>query len=156
MKLPIFELKVFGLFAVMIVCLSAFAVKETDDRSFLDVHKNSLWKFGEPENGLTIYARINKSESEPLEIWLYDVIEDCYSYDNISDTGLPEVIENNRNRVQIKVGDDGKEHGIFTMTINGNRLNVELDSYENGKHVKKEEFELQRSRDDIQKLKVCQ
>lgn len=155
MKLPVFELKVFGLFAVLIVCLSAFAVKETDNRSFLDAHNNSLWKFGEPENGLTIYARINKSESEPLEIWLYDVIENCYSYDNISETGSTEVIENKRNRVQIKVGDNGKEHGIFTMTINGNKLNVELDSYEDGKHMKKEEFELHRSSDDINNLKVC-
>lgn len=155
MKLPVFELKVFALFTVMIVGLSAFADKETDDRSFLDAHKDSLWKFGEPQDGLTIYAKINKSESNPLEIWLYDVIEDCYSYDRISDTGSPVVMVNNKNRVQIKVGDNGKEHGIFTMTINGSKLHVELDSYENGSHVKKEEFELHRSSDDIKNLKVC-
>ena len=33
-----------------------------------------------------------------------------------------EVLENKKNKVQIKIKESAKEHGIFTLTINGNAL----------------------------------
>ncbi len=155
MKSQIFKIKAFALVVIIGLSLSAFGLMETEERSFLETHKGSLWKFGEPAKGLTIYAQINRSESDPLEIWVYDVIDDCYLYEKISNAGSTEVIENRKNKVQIKIEEISGEHGIFTMTIDGNAMSVELDSYEKGKLVKEEKFVLNRSHDNTDNLVVC-
>ena len=155
MKSQILKIKAFALIVIIGLSLSAFGLMEDKDRSFLETHKGSLWKYGEPSEGLTIYAQINRSESDPFEIWVYNVIDDCYLYENISETGSTEVIENRKNKVQIKIKESTGEHGIFTMSINGNAMSVELDSYEKGKLVKEESFILNRTYDNIENLVVC-
>jgi len=155
MKSQILKIKAFALIVIIGLSLSAFGLMEDKDRSFLETHKGSLWKYGEPSEGLTIYAQINRSESDPFEIWVYNVIDDCYLYENISETGSTEVIENRKNKVQIKIKESSGEHGIFTMSINGNAMSVELDSYEKGKLVKEESFILNRTNDNIENLVVC-
>lgn len=155
MKSQILKIKAFALVVILGLSLSAFGLMEKKERSFLETHKGSLWKFGEPAEGLTIYAQINKSESDPFEIWVYNVIDDCYLYERISESGLTEVIENKKNKVQVKIKENTYEHGVFTMTINGNTMNVELDSYEKGKLVKEEKFILNRTYEKADNLIVC-
>ena len=155
MKSQILKIKAFALVVILGLSLSAFGLMETKERSFLDTHKGSLWKFGEPAEGLTIYAQINKSESDPFEIWVYNVIDECYLYEKISEAGSTEVIENRKNKVQIKIKENADEYGVFTMTINGNAMNVELDSYEKGKLVKEENFILNRTYEKADNLVVC-
>lgn len=155
MKSQILKIKAFALVVIIGLSLSAFGLMETKERSFLETHKGSLWKFGEPTEGLTIYAQINKSESDPFEIWVYNVIDECYLYEKISEAGSTEVIENRKNKVQIKIKENADEHGIFTMTINGNSMNVALDSYEKGKLVKEENFVLNRTYEKADNLVVC-
>jgi len=155
MKSQILKIKAFALVVILGLSLSAFGLMETKERSFLETHKGSLWKFGEPAEGLTIYAQINKSESDPFEIWVYNVIDECYLYEKISEAGSTEVIENRKNKVQIKIKENADEHGVFTMTIDGNAMNVVLDSYEKGKLVKEEKFVLNRTYDNVDNLVVC-
>lgn len=155
MKSQILRIKAFALLVIIGLALTGFGLMENKERTFLETHKGSLWKFGEPAEGLTIYAQINRSESDPFEIWIYNVIDDCYLYERISESGSTEVIENRKNKVQIKIDETKLNHDIFTMTINGNAMDVELDTYENGKLVKEEKFVLNRTYDNIDNLVVC-
>ena len=155
MKSQILKIKAFALVVILGLSLSAFGLMEKKEKSFLETHKGSLWKFGEPAEGLTIYAQINKSESDPFEIWVYNVLDECYLYEKISEAGSTEVIENRKNKVQIKIKENADEHGVFTMTIDGNAMNVVLDSYEQGKLVKEEKFVLNRTYDNVDNLVVC-
>ena len=155
MKSNILRLKAFAVLVIIAIFFSAFNLKEKEDKSFLETYKGTLWKFGEPKDGLTIYAQINRSESDPFEIWLYNVIDDCYFYEKYSESVSTEVLENKKNKVQIKIKESSGEHGIFTLTIVGNALNVELDSFKGDKLIKEEQFTLNRSSDNIDALKVC-
>jgi len=155
MKSQILKIKAFALVVIIGLSLSAFGLMEKKEKSFLETHKGSLWKFGEPAEGLTIYAQINRSESDPFEIWVYNVLDDCYLYERISEAGSTEVMENRKNKVQIKIKENDDEHGIFTMTIDGNAMNVVLDSYEKGKLVKEEKFVLNRTYENVDNLVVC-
>ena len=83
---------------------------------------------------------------------MYNVIDDCYFYERYS---ASEVLENKKNKVQIKIKENADEHGIFTMTIDGSAMNVVLDSYEKGKLVKEEKFVLNRTYDNVDNLVVC-
>ncbi len=156
MKTPILRIKAFALLVIIAIFFSAFNLKEKKDKSFLETYKGTLWKYGEPKDGLTIYAQINVSESDPFEIWLYDVIDDCYLYERFSKSGSTKVLENRKNRVKIKIVESSAEYGIFTLTIEGNELKVELDSFINGKLFKEEQFTLNRSNDKIEQLSVCE
>jgi len=155
MKSQIFKIKAFALAVIVGLSLSAFGLMETENRTFLETHKDTIWKYGDPSEGLTIYAQISKSESDPFKIWVYNVIDDCYMFEKISEAGATEVIENKKNKVQVILKESSEEHGIFTMTINGNSMSVELDSYEEGKLVKEEKFILKRTSDNVDDLIVC-
>lgn len=155
MKSNILKIKAFALLVIIAVSFSAFNLKEKEKRSFLETYKGTLWKYGDPNEGLTIYAQINRSESDPFELWLYNVIDDCYFYEKYSESVSTEVLENGKKRVQIKIKESTNEYGIFTLTMHGNALKVELDSFKDGKLIKEEHFSLDRSSDKIEKLKVC-
>ena len=156
MKSNILRFKGFAVLLLIAIIFSAFNLKEKKEKTFLETYKGTIWKYGEIQDGLTIYAQINKSASEPLEIWLYNVIDDCYFYERYSASEATEVLENKKNKVQIKIKESSKEHGIFTLTINGNALSVELDSFKDGKIIKEEQFTLKRSNDNIDNLTVCE
>ena len=142
MKSKIIRIKAFAVLVVVAILFSAFNLKEKKEKTFLDTHKDTLWKIGEPEEGLTIYAHINRSDWEPFEIWLYNVIDDCYFYEQYAESVDTEILENKKNKVQIKIKESENEHGIFTLTMNGNSLHLELDSFEGEKLVKEEQFTL--------------
>ena len=156
MKSNIIRIKAFAVLVIIAICFSAFNLKEKKEKTFLDTYKDTLWKYGEPKDGLTIYAHINRSKSEPFEIFLYNVIDDCYFYERYAESVDTEVLENKKNKVQIKIKESENEYGIFTLTINSNSLHLELDSFEEEKLIKEEHFTLQRSDDHINELKVCE
>jgi len=156
MKSNILKIKVFAVLVIIAISFSAFNSKEKEKKTFLETYKGTLWKYGNPNEGLTIYAQINKSESDPFELWLYNVIDDCYFYEKYSESISTEVLENRNNRVQIKIKESSNEYGVFTLTMHGNALKVELDSFKDGKLIKEEQFSLDRSNDKIAKLTVCE
>ena len=156
MKAHMLRIKAFALIAIISFSFVACSDDENDDeKSFLETHGGTVWKFGEPEDGLSVYSQINSSISNPFEIWVYNVLSDCYIYDSITDEGSPEVIENRENKVEIRIGGETGEYGILTMTISGDVLRVELDTYEDGELIDNEKFILQRSSDNTNDLDIC-
>lgn len=156
MKSHILKLKTLAL--VALISFSFIACSEDDegeDKSFLETHGGSVWKLGEPEDGFSVYAQINSTISNPFEIWIYNESGDCYIYESITDEGAPEVLENRENKVEIRIGDKTGDYGILTMTISGDVLRVELDSYEDGVLVDSEKFILQRTSDNVDNLELC-
>ena len=83
------------------------------------------------------------------------MLDECYLYEKISNEGSPEVLENRENKVEIRIGDESGDYGILTMTVSGDILRVELDSYEDGEMVEEERFILNRSSDNASDLNVC-
>lgn len=156
MKTKILRLSVVAVFLIIGILFSAFKLKEKEEKTFLENYKGTLWKYGEIKDGLIIYAKINRSETEPLELWLYDVIDGCYYYEKYSESASTEVIESINNSIRLKIKEGEKEHGIFTLTINGNSLAVNLDSFKEGKLVKEEHFTFNKSNDKISELTICE
>jgi len=156
MKAQMLSIKAFTLIAIISFSVIACSDDENDDeKSFLETHGGTVWKYGEPEDGLSVYSKINSSITNPFEIWLYDVPGECYRYESITDEGSPEVIENRENKVEIRIGGDTGEYSILTMTISGDILRVELDAYEDGELIDSDKFILQRSSDSTDDLDIC-
>jgi hypothetical protein len=140
------------MFLSLISCSSG---DEEEDKSFLETHGGTVWKLGTPEDGLSVYAKINSSESNPFEIWVYDSGGECYDYESITDAGSPEVIENRENKVEIRIGGTSGEYAILTMTVSGDVLRVELNSYDEGGLVEEQKFILERTSDNVNDLVKC-
>lgn len=156
MKSHILRLKSLALIALFLFSFTACSDDDDkDEKSFLEAHGGTVWKFGEPEDGLSVYAQINSSPSNPFEIWVYNEQGDCYIYEKITDEGSPEVIEDRENKVEIRVGGDTGEYGVLTMTISGNVLRVELDSYVDGQLDDSETIILNRTSDNTSALEIC-
>ena len=157
MKSHILRLKAFAL--VALISFSFIACSDDDEgddeKSFLEAHGGTVWKFGEPEDVLSVYAQINSSISNPFEIWLYNGSGDCYEYESITDEGSPEVIEDRENKVEIRIGGDTGEYVVLTMTVSGDVLRVELDSYDDGQLVDSDTIILQRTSDSTDALELC-
>lgn len=156
MKAHMLRLKAFAMIALISFSFVGCSDSGDDDeKSFLETHGGTVWKLGEPEDGFSVYAQINSTESNPFEIWVYDETGECYEYQSITDEGSPEVIENRESKVQIRIEDDSGEYIILTMTISGDILRVELDYYEDGVLDDEVQFVLQRTSDNIDDLTVC-
>ncbi len=128
---------------------------DDDEKSFLETHGGTVWQLGEPEDVLNVYAQINSTISNPFEIWVNNALLECYIYESITDEGSPEVIENRENKVQIRIGGNGGDYGDLTLTVAGDVLRVELDSYEDGELVESDSFVLERSDENTDDLEVC-
>jgi len=156
MKAHLLRLKAFALIALISFSFVSCSSDDDDEKLFLETHGGTVWKLGEPEDGFSVYAQINSTESNPFEIWVYDESRDCYEYQKITDEGSPEVIENRENKVQIRIGGDTGEYADLTMTISGDILRVELDYYEDGILDDDVQFVLQRTNDNIADLTLCE
>jgi len=156
MKAHILRIKTFALIALISFSFVACSDDDKDDeKSFLETHGGTVWKFGEPEDGLSVYSKINSSITNPFEIWLYSVPGDCYRFESITDEGSPEVTENRENKVEIRIGGDTGDYSVLTMTVSGDVLRVELDAYEDGELNDSEKFILQRTSDSTDDLEIC-
>lgn len=157
MKPHILRLKAFALVALISFSFMACSDDDEgdDEKSFLEVHGDTVWKLGEPEDGFNVYAQINSSISNPFEIWIYNPGGDCYLYESITDDGSPEVIEDRENKVEIRIGGESGEYGVLTMTVSGNILRVELDSYDDGELIDSQKFVLERTDENTDSLVLC-
>lgn len=156
MKSKIESIKVFAAFVILVMLLSAFNLVEKEEKSFLDTHMGTTWKYAEISDGLTIYAQINRSEADPFEIYLSDVTTNCFYYEKFEESSSMEFLENKKNSVRIKIQEGSNEHGIFSLTVDGDSMKINLDSYKNDQLVKNETFQLQKSTDNIKELIVCE
>ncbi len=157
MKAHMLRIKAFALIALISILFVSCSDDDNDDeKSFLETHGGTVWKFGEPEDGLSAYSQINNSLANPFEIWVFNALSDCYIYESITDEGSPEVIENRENKVEIRIGGDTGDYGILTMTVSGNVLRVELDTYEDGELIDDEIIVLQKTSDNTDDLEICE
>lgn len=155
MKAHLLRFMAFALVALISCSFASCSDDEEEEKSFLETHGGTVWNFDEAEDGFSVYAQINSTESNPFEIWVYDDSRDCYEYQSITDEGSPEVIENRENKVQIRIGGDTGDYAILTMTISGNILRVELDYFEDGVLDDEIQFILNRTNDNLADLTLC-
>jgi len=156
MKAHILKLKAFALIALISFSFVACSDDdEKDEKSFLEAHGNTVWKLGEPEDGFSAYAQINSTITNPFEIWLYNESGECYEYESITDEGSPEVIEDRENKVLIRIGGDTGDYVMLTMTVSGDILRVELDTYEDDQLAASETIVLRRTDDSTDALELC-
>lgn len=157
MKAHMLRIKAFALIALISISFVSCSDDDNDDeKSFLEAHGGTVWKLGEPEDVLSAYSQINNSLSNPFEIWVFNALSDCYIYESITDEGSPEVIENRENKVEIRIGGDSGDYAILTMTVSGNVLRVELDTYEDGELVDDEILVLEKTSDNTDDLEICE
>ncbi len=156
MKVHMLRFRAFALIALISFSFLACSDDDNEDeKSFLEAHGGTVWEFGEPEDALSVYAQINSLISNPFELWVKNG-GDCYIYESITDEGSPEVTEDRENKVEIRIGGNTGEYGVLTMTVSGDILRVELETYEEGALVDSQRFILQRSNDSTEGLEICE
>lgn len=153
MKTKMLGLRVFGLLAILTLFLSSCSDDGDDGTSFLEKHGGTTWKFSVDEG--TIYAQINSSESNPFEIWV-SLFEACYIYESISDTGNIQVLENNENKVVIRIDEGPSEYSLLTLSVTGDALTIQSAYYEDGVLEEEDFFILQKTSDNVDDLELCE
>lgn len=146
-------LRVFGLLAILTLFLASCSDDGDDGTSFLEKHGGTTWKFSVDEG--TIYAQINSSESNPFEIWV-SLFEACYIYESISDTGNIQVLENNENKVVIRIDEGPSEYSLLTLSVTGDALTIQSAYYEDGVLEEEDFFILQKTSDNVDDLELCE
>ena len=153
MKTKMLGLRVFGLLAILTLFLASCSDDGDDGTSFLEKHGGTTWKFSVDEG--TIYAQINSSESNPFEIWV-SLFEACYIYESISDTGNIQVLENNENKVVIRIDEGPSEYSLLTLSVTGDALTIQSAYYEDGVLEEEDFFILQKTSDNVDDLELCE
>ena len=149
------KFKAFGLLLLMVFSLVSCSDDGDDDpSSFLETNGGTVWKV--EQEGISIYAQINNSESNPFEIWATFGEGGCYIHESINDDGNVEVLENTENKLKLRVDDDVDEYTILTLTIRGDVLTVVSEYFEDGQSVEKETFPLKKTNDDPDDLPLCE
>jgi len=138
---------------MMLSCLFVSCDDDGDDISFLEKHGDSLWKIS--EGGGTVYAQINNSVTNPLELWA-SLFDACYIYESISGTGNVEVLENTENKVVIKVDEGGNDYALLSLTVTAKILTVTSEYYEDGSLDERETIILMETSDDVNDLQLCE
>ena len=130
---------------------------DDDDKqsSFLENHAGSLWNFSEEISGTSLYLRINSSESNPFELWLKWPGTSCYEHEGVDDSATPEILENTKNTLKMKVVDSSSEYTIVTLSVSGDFLTIDYEYYEDGSMVEEEGVILARSSDKVSDLQLC-
>ncbi len=155
MKAIMLKFRALGLFTMMALALFSCSDDDNDvEKSFLEKHGGSVWKFEEPVSGAAIYAQINNTESNPFEIWIsFD--GNCFIYESIIDAGNVEVLENTENKVVIRIDEGPSEYSILQLTVTGDVLAVNSKFYEDGQLEDDETFVLQRTNENPDDLVEC-
>ena len=122
--------------------------------SFLEKHGDTAYKFFEQNSESTIYARINDSETNPMELWasLFDV---CYIHQSMDDVGTLEVVESSEDKIVFRVDEGASEYSILTLTVIGNVLTFKSEYYEDGALEEEDLFVLQKTEDSLDNLEIC-
>ena len=155
MRAKMLKFKAFGLLLLMVFSLFSCSDDGNDDAStFLETNGGTVWTIS--QDGASIYAQINNSESNPFEFWASLGEEACYVHESINDEGNVEVLENTENKLEVRVDDDENEYTILTLTIRGNVLTVEFEYFEDGQSVEEETIPLQKTSDNTDDLELCE
>jgi len=145
------KISLFGLF--MLLSVSFISCGDDDNNAdFWEKHGGTVWKYS--ESGASIYARINSSESDPIEVWA-SLFEACYIYDSFSSAGDTEVLENKENMVVIRIDDSPTEYTILELSISGNALTISSEYYEDGILTEDDVFILMETSDNVDSLQLC-
>lgn len=152
MKVKPTYLKMFGLL-MMLSSLFVACDDDGDDISFLEKHGESLWKIS--ESGGTIYAQINNSTTNPLELWA-SLFETCYIYESISGAGSVEVLENTENKLVIRLDEGNSDYALLSLSVIGEVLTVKTEYYEDGSLEESDTIALMSTSDDVSELEICE
>ncbi len=158
MKTLFLKHRILSILTLLVLTVSLSSCGNDDAiKSFLQKQADTSWKFAEATTGQTLYARINNSEVNPLDVWFSVIEQACFLHQKLSDDGTIEVLENSENELKLKVVDDGNptEYGIFTLTVNGDILTVKSEFYEDDILQDQEVFILQKTSDDVDELDIC-
>lgn len=154
-----FDLKTLKLLGISILMSFALVSCNDDDDeellTFLDVHGNTQWKFDDPTSDTELYLKINDSEANPFELWLTLLDGGCYVYQSVEDDGTPEILENTKNRLVIRVEESNQEYTVVTLNVSQNVLTVESEYYEDGQLDDDNVVILFANEDDISALEIC-
>lgn len=149
---------VLSLVALVTLSLSFVSCSSDDDDEaslFLENHGGTLWNFSEQISGTSLYLRINSSESNPFEIWLKWPGSSCYDHEGVDDSETPEVLENTKNTLKLRVDDSATEYTIVTLSVSGDFLTISYEYFEDGSMVEEESVILARSSDNVNDLQLC-
>ena len=154
-----FGLQTFRLIAVSVLMSFALLSCNSDDDdmiTFLDAHGGTQWKFDDPNSETELYLKISESEANPFELWLKTFLSnDCYVYQSVEDDGTPEILENNENRLVIRLEESNEEYTLITLNVSQNVLTVEFEYYENGQLDDDNGVIMFANNDDISNIEVC-
>ena len=158
MKIKFLKFKILSIFALLVLSVSLNGCSDDDDEivSFLENNANSSWKFSDSNAGTTLYVQINNNELNPFEIWISFLENSCFIHESINDDGTPEILENSKNEIVIKVIDNSHEYSIFTLTVNGDTLTVLSEYYEDEVLVEEEIFIFLKTSDSLSDLEICE
>ena len=133
-------LLLFTILLGLIVSFNGCSDDDDEPQTFLEKYDGTIWSLC----GKDIYIRFNDNMNKFIEEWDGDV--DCYYYSNW-DTEFIEFIKNSKDRLVIKITEEGESETI-TFTVQGDVLkgvvNDNLDelSYFNKTSVNVDGFEI--------------
>lgn len=154
MKTNFLKFKAVALSLMLAFSLFSCSDDGDDADSFLEKNGGTVWKIS--QSGANIYAQINNSVSNPLELWVSFGEDLCYIYESIKDGGVEvEILENTESTLKLRVDESSTEYTILTLTVTGNLLTVVSEYFEDGESVEKETIPLQKTDDDPDSLDIC-
>lgn len=141
---------------MVLMLLSASIISCSDDENntdFWENHGGTVWKYSESTG--TIYAKINSSKTNPIEVWV-SLFDACYIHDSFTSAGDTEILENKENKVVIRVDESDTEYTILEMSVSGNNLTISSEFYEDGSLSENEMFILVQTDDNLDDLELCE
>jgi hypothetical protein len=154
MKTKMLNLRIFGLLAMLTFSLVSCSDDGDDNgASFLEKHGGTVWKFS--QEGGTIYAKINDSESNSFEIWA-SLFDACYIYESLAEAGNTQVLENTENKIVIRIDEGASEYTLLTLTVVGEILTINSEYYEDDVLEEDELFILKETSDNVSDLELCE
>jgi hypothetical protein len=157
MKTLFLKHKIISFFLIISLAVSFNGCgSDSDERlTFLENHADSEWKFSDDNIGVTLYVKINNSQTSPFEFWISILDELCYIHESIDDDGNVEILENTENKLVVKIIDNPDEYSIITLTVSGTILTVMSENFEDGVLEDTDLFILSKTSDNLEDLEIC-
>lgn len=148
------KFKAFALSLVLVLTLFSCSDDGDDAKTFLEKNGGTVWKIS--QSGANMYAQINNSTTNPLELWVSFGEELCYIHQSLMDGGDQiEVLENTESSLKLRVDESDTEYVIVTLTVTADVLTVASEEFEDGVSEGKEIVPLQRTDDNPDDLEIC-
>lgn len=155
MKSKMLKFKALALSLVLVFSLFSCSDDGDDADTFLEKNGGTVWSVS--QSGASVFAKINNSVSNPLEIWASLGEDLCYIYQSIKDEGIEvEILENTESTLKLRVDESDTEYSIITLTISGNLLTVKSEYYEDGELEESDIIPLQKTDENTDDLEICE